>query len=107
MKATKFISTLTYTLEELLALTSGDDTGSELEQKLSANGDSRWVQHGAYGLVESCKKVVDELLVFERGEQTQSDWQRQQLIPGWEQALGLYETKISMIDSYYRGKLIV
>ncbi|PZD70631.1 hypothetical protein C1752_10481 [Acaryochloris thomasi RCC1774] len=101
MKATDFINTLSHSIDELLALTSEDDTGSELETKLSANGDKHWIAHGAYGIVENCQRVIDNLLSFEKGIKQPTQWQQQYLIPQWERALGLYIGKMQTIDEYY------
>ena len=102
MKATEFRTQLSHSLEELLVLTASDDTGSELEQQLSANGDVRCVQHGAYGIVENCKKIFDQLLRFEVGEAQPTEWQRRNLIFHWELALDIYWHKVSVIDEYYQ-----
>lgn len=101
MKATEFRDRLSHSLEELLELTANDDTGSELEQRLSADGNVRCVQHGAYGIVENCKKIFDQLLRFEVGEAQPTEWQRRNLIFHWELALDIYWHKISVIDEYY------
>ncbi len=104
MKAQDFTGRLTHTLEELLSLTMNDDTGSELEQRLGVNGDKRWLSHGAYGIVESCKQILDKLLAFERGERHPTEWQQEYLIPSWERALDIYWPDISRIDEYYPPK---
>lgn len=104
MKAQDFVGQMTHTVEELLAFTTTDDTGSELEQLLGANGDSRWLTHGAYGLVENCKRVLDGLLAFERGDEQPTEWQQRYLIPSWERALDIYWDKLSVIDEYYSPK---
>ncbi len=101
MKAQDFVGRLTHTLEELLSLTMNDDTDSELEQMLGVNGDTRWLAHGAYGIVENCKRVLDGLLAFERGERQPTEWQQRYLIPSWEGALDIYWPKIDVIDEYY------
>lgn len=95
---------LTHTVEELLSLTMDDDTGSELEQLLGANGDARWLDNGAYGIVENCKRVLDGLLAFERGDKQPTEWQQRYLIPSWERALDIYWHKLSVIDEYYSSK---
>ena len=87
MKAREFRATLNHSLEELLELTANDDTGSELEQQLGMNGDVRWVKHGAYGIVENCKNIFDQLLKFETGEAQPTEWQRRKLMFHWELAL--------------------
>ena len=102
MKATELKTRLSHSLEELLALTANDDTDSELEQRLSANGDVRCVQHGAYGIVENCKKIFDQLLRFEAGEAQPTEWQRRHLLFHWELALDIYWHKVSVIDEYYQ-----
>ncbi len=104
MKAQEFIKRLTHTLEELLSLTMNDDTGSELEHKLGVNGEPSWLSHGAYGMVENCKKVLDNLLSFEGGNRCPTDWQQRYLIPAWERALDIYWPDISRIDEYYSTK---
>lgn len=101
MKAADFINTLSHSIEELLALTSEDNTGSELEQKLSANGDKRWIAHGAHGIVEDCQRIIDNLLSFEKGTKQPTQWEQQHLIPQWQRALGLYLSKMQTIDEYY------
>lgn len=98
MKAQDFTGRLTHTLEELLSLTKEDDTGSELEQLL---GEDEWLRHGAYGIVEGCKRVLDSLLAFERGERQPTEWQQRYLIPSREETLDAYWPKINIIDEYY------
>ncbi|NJM99733.1 MAG: hypothetical protein HC800_23650 [Phormidesmis sp. RL_2_1] len=100
MKAQDFPGRLNHSLEELLSLTREDDTGSELEQQLGAV-DAHWVQHGAYGIVEGCKRDLDSLLAFERGERQPTKWQQRYLIPSREETLDTYWPKINIIDEYY------